>query len=305
MLFALLAEGAAHGAEHAEGGSPAFPPFEPWHMPSQLFWLAILFTVMYFALSRFILPKMSDTIEKRSDRIASDLDQATALNEQATEAQQALELRIAQAKAKARETAAKASAKIDAEMAAETGRVDAEIENLWGFSDDLLLDTEDELVGEPALAGNGARAAVSIVNVSFSVDNSSWSQHHLLHAGAASACAAPVGAAAGQPLSLQLAGSGVVAHWAKLQLDLSCSGAPAWRRRRAPATSSTTRRPSTSSRWSASPPRTPTRSRSSGRRRRGARPPRRIGRTSGSSTATSGRRPSSLPQTPVCYPDRD
>ena len=73
--------------------------------------------------------------------------------------------------------------------------------------------------------GNGARAAVSIVNVSFSVDNSSWSQHHLLHAGAASACEAPVGAAAGQPLSLQLAGSGVVAHWAKLQLDLSCSGA--------------------------------------------------------------------------------
>ena len=47
------------------------------------------------------------------------------------------------------------------------------------------------------------------------------------------------------------------------------------------------------------------RSRSSGRRRRGARPPRRIGSTSGSSTATSGRRPSSLPQTPVCYPDRD
>lgn len=97
-------------------------------MPGQLFWLAILFAVLYFSLSRFILPKMSDTIEKRSDRIASDLDQAAKLNEQAEEAQQALELRIAQAKAKARETANKATAKVEAEMTAETARVDAEIE---------------------------------------------------------------------------------------------------------------------------------------------------------------------------------
>ena len=76
--------------------------------------------------------------------------------------------------------------------------------------------------------GDGARAAVSIVNVSFSVDNSSWSHHHLLQAGQAGgsgACEAPLGASAGLPLSLQLAGSGVLAHWAKLQLDLSCSGA--------------------------------------------------------------------------------
>ena len=116
------AEGAGHAAE------AAFPPFDPTYFASQLFWLAILFGTLYFSLSRFILPKMSDTIEKRSDRIASDLDQAAKLNEQATEAQQALELRIAQAKAKARETAAKASAKVEAEMTAETARVDAEIE---------------------------------------------------------------------------------------------------------------------------------------------------------------------------------
>ena len=129
MLIALLAQEAAHGTEHLpDDAPPPFPPFEPWHMPGQLFWLAILFAVLYFALSRFILPKMSDTIEKRSDRIASDLDQAAKLNDQALEAQQALELRIAQAKAKARETANKAGQKIEAEMNAETARIDAEIE---------------------------------------------------------------------------------------------------------------------------------------------------------------------------------
>lgn len=122
MMIAFLAETAGHGGEAA-----AFPPFETWHMPSQLFWLAVLFTALYLALSRFILPKMSDTIEKRANRVASDLDEAARLNNQAVEAQKALELRLAQARAKARETAEKAREKTEAELASETARVDADL----------------------------------------------------------------------------------------------------------------------------------------------------------------------------------
>lgn len=122
MMIAFLAETAGQGGEAA-----AFPPFETWHMPSQLFWLAVLFTALYLALSRFILPKMSDTIEKRANRVASDLDEAARLNNQAVEAQKALELRLAQARAKARETAEKAREKTEAELASETARVDADL----------------------------------------------------------------------------------------------------------------------------------------------------------------------------------
>ncbi|MBY9067738.1 hypothetical protein K1X12_12570 [Hyphomonas sp. WL0036] len=125
MIIAFLAETASHG-DH-EAGAPAFPPFETWHMPSQIFWLAVLFTALYLALSRFILPKMSDTIEKRANRVASDLDEAARLNNQAVEAQKALELRLAQARAKARDTAEKAREKTEAELASETARVDADL----------------------------------------------------------------------------------------------------------------------------------------------------------------------------------
>lgn len=121
MMIAFLAETAIPGAE------AAFPPFETWHMPSQLFWLAVLFTALYLALSRYILPKMSDTIEKRANRVASDLDEAARLNNQATEAQKALELRLAQARGKARDTAEKAREKTEAELASETARVDADL----------------------------------------------------------------------------------------------------------------------------------------------------------------------------------
>jgi F-type H+-transporting ATPase subunit b len=125
MLIAMLAETTAIGADDAKA---VFPPFETWHMPSQLFWLALLFSALYFGLSRFILPKMGDTLERRSDRIASDLDKAARLNEEAVEAQQALELKLAQSRAKARETGDRARAKVDAEVATELAKVDSEIE---------------------------------------------------------------------------------------------------------------------------------------------------------------------------------
>ncbi|MEM5516815.1 hypothetical protein WNY37_07625 [Henriciella sp. AS95] len=114
-------------AAEAAGGSAAFPPFNSWHFPSQLFWLTVLFGVLYIALSRFILPKLGGVIEKRGDTIADALDEAARLDEEAKEAKKAQELHLAEARAKARETADKARAKVDAEIAAETQKVDAEL----------------------------------------------------------------------------------------------------------------------------------------------------------------------------------
>ena len=114
---------AAEAAEKA-----AFPPFDPWHFPSQIFWLVVLFGTLYFVLSRFVLPSIGSTLERRESTIANDLDEAARLNEEAVDAQKAVEVSIAKAHGKARETADKARAKIDKEIAAETAKVDAEVD---------------------------------------------------------------------------------------------------------------------------------------------------------------------------------
>lgn len=134
-LLAFLAETAAHGGEHGEAEGSAFPAFDPTWFASQLFWLAVFFVGLYFALSRFVLPKLSDTLEKRANRIASDLDEAARLNNQSVEAQKALEQRLAQARAKARETADKAREKSEAELAKETARVDADLARKLGSAE--------------------------------------------------------------------------------------------------------------------------------------------------------------------------
>lgn len=122
-LIAILAE-AAHGDEHGTGGEGLFPPFDPAFFPSQLFWLTITFGGLYLVLSRMILPRLSANLEHRSDTIADDLDEAARLNEQAQEAQQTLELSLAQARSKARDTAQAAEAEMAEEIAAETRKVD-------------------------------------------------------------------------------------------------------------------------------------------------------------------------------------
>ena len=123
MFAIILAADAAAGAETA-----VFPPFDPWHFPSQIFWLVVLFGTLYFVLSRFILPGIGNTLERRESSIASDLDEAARLNDEAVEAQKAVEVSIAKAHGKARETADKARAKIDKELAPETAKVDAELD---------------------------------------------------------------------------------------------------------------------------------------------------------------------------------
>ena len=150
MYFLSLAAPAAHG--EAAGGA-AFPPFDPWHFPSQLFWLAILFGALYLALSRFILPKLGGVIESREDTIADSLDEAARLNEQSKEAKQQQDLALAEARAKARETADKARAKVEAEIAAETAKVDGE-----------LAERLDPLIPQDRLVNDDDRASVQVDN---------------------------------------------------------------------------------------------------------------------------------------------
>lgn len=123
-LLAILAETAAHGEEAVKA---PFPAFDPAWFASQLFWLAVFFLGLYYVLSRHILPKLDNTLSQRANSIAADLDEAARLNTQSVDAQKSQDLRLAQARSKARETADAARASVEAELATETSRVDADL----------------------------------------------------------------------------------------------------------------------------------------------------------------------------------
>ena len=156
MILALLAD-AADGAEKSD----AFPPFDPWHWPSQAFWLIVTFGILYLVLSRAILPKFAATIERRGNRIANDLDEASKLNEQAQEAAQALEVELTSARAKARATAADAQSKIEQEIAAETAKVEESLEKQMADATERIDAMRAEALSNVETIATDAVAAIT------------------------------------------------------------------------------------------------------------------------------------------------
>lgn len=94
------------------------PQFDPTSFASQLFWLAITFVVLYFLLSRLVLPRVSEVLEKRSERIANDLERAEALRSEAETVIAAYEDALAKARRDASAVIAKATADIGSVSAA-------------------------------------------------------------------------------------------------------------------------------------------------------------------------------------------
>ena len=118
---------AVHGAAGGHESS-GFPPFDQIDtFPSQIFWLVVTFGLLYFVTAYWLIPAVRKAIAAREDTIAKDVADAAALSSKADASVKAFEARIAEARARARETAAKAKAEADARIAAETAKVEADL----------------------------------------------------------------------------------------------------------------------------------------------------------------------------------
>lgn len=106
VLQALSPDGVAiepmPGETHAHGEKKAgLPQFDATTFPRQLFWLAIVFTLMYVVFATKTLPSIGGVIEKRRDHISGDLRAAEGLKAQIDAVRGEYESAIAKAQADA------------------------------------------------------------------------------------------------------------------------------------------------------------------------------------------------------------
>ena len=113
---------------HEGAGHSNFPPFDTSTFPSQLVWLAIAFGLMYWYMSKRALPQLGAVIEARRARIASDLDDATAMQQRADAAAAAHAKTLADARAKAQGLAQAARDRLAAESDAKRKALEDELE---------------------------------------------------------------------------------------------------------------------------------------------------------------------------------
>ena len=79
----------------AEAG---MPQLDPTYWASQGFWLILIFTLLYLALSKLFIPKIKNSIDDRENRIKDDLDEAQKLKEVAEAKLKEYEISIENAK---------------------------------------------------------------------------------------------------------------------------------------------------------------------------------------------------------------
>lgn len=99
------------------------PQFDPTVFPTQLFWLVVTFTVLFFVLSRWALPKVASVLDARQTKIDDDLDRAAASKGEAEDALAEYEKSLADGTAKAQGLLRDAAD----DMAAETARHHGEL----------------------------------------------------------------------------------------------------------------------------------------------------------------------------------
>ena len=113
---------------HEAAGDGTFPPFNPESYVSQVVWLALTFGLFYLFLKRVVMPRLDGIIETRSGKIASDLDEAARLKEEADAAAAAHEQGLAEAHAGAIAIGQKARDAAEGEIAAARKKVEAELD---------------------------------------------------------------------------------------------------------------------------------------------------------------------------------
>ena len=148
------AEGGAHGESK-------FPPLDTKTFPSQIFWLAIFFGLLYLLLSKMVLPRIGAILENRAKRIEGDLTEAKALQEQTVAAVSAYEKSLSDAKAKATSIAQETRGKLQASSDAERAALDADLAKKISTAESKIAASKAKAMNE--VGDIAAESAMAIV----------------------------------------------------------------------------------------------------------------------------------------------
>ena len=110
----------------AEAG---MPQLDPKYWASQAFWLILIFSLLYLALSKIFIPKIKDSIDERENKIKDDLDEAQELKKLAEQKLQEYELSIEEAKKEMQKIIFESKNKLNSEIQSKKKEFDKEIEN--------------------------------------------------------------------------------------------------------------------------------------------------------------------------------
>jgi len=153
-----MAEPTAH--TEAPAGHTKFPPFQAEHFPSQLFWLAVTFVLLYALMAKVALPRIGSIFEARSKRIADDLAAAQRFKEQSDAALAAYERALAEARVRAQSIAQATHEKQAAEADATNKQLEARLHERLAAAEQSIAATRTAAMGNVGSIAMDTAAAI-------------------------------------------------------------------------------------------------------------------------------------------------
>jgi F-type H+-transporting ATPase subunit b len=155
-----MAEPAATTATTEASHEGGFPPFDTTTFPSQLFWLAVTFTVLFVVLWKVAGPRINSAITQRRRAINSAIAGANAARGEAEAAEAAYRTALAGARARAAALAEENRQAMNAEIARAKAEADAKAAAAMAQADERIAATRE---AAKAHVSEAARDAAIII----------------------------------------------------------------------------------------------------------------------------------------------
>ena len=137
------------------------PQFDPSTFTPQLFWLLVTFAVLFFAMWRHALPRISGILEARQQRIGSDLEKAAALKAETEQVAAEYEKALAEARDKAAAALKRAGVEMAAEAAKRHESFGKELAARTGDAERRIAAARDQALGDIKIVAEEAAGAAT------------------------------------------------------------------------------------------------------------------------------------------------
>ena len=109
----------------AEAG---MPQLDPTYWVSQVFWLTIIFSTIYFLIAKIFVPKIKGNIDARESQIRKDIDEANLLKEEADKKLEKYNNLINEAKLESKKILSEGRKKINEDIQSKKDLVEKDIQ---------------------------------------------------------------------------------------------------------------------------------------------------------------------------------
>lgn len=140
--------------------SNAFPPFDTATFPTQLFWLAITFAVLFVVLWRVAGPRIGGVIGERKAQIADDLEAAEKHRKSAEAAEAAHQSALAAARARAKKAADENRRQVTAEIENAKAATEAAAQDAAAKAEARIAAMRQEAAQHVTIAAQDVAAAI-------------------------------------------------------------------------------------------------------------------------------------------------